>query len=90
MPDVEAALKTCFLVISKEYAIEEVNSIPQLEHLPQTHIWKIQIPALVSGKAEDIETYILFPKTFPYSMPYVIIPDDRFRYLPHISVKTNT
>lgn len=88
MPDVEAALKTCFLVISKEYAIEEVNSIPQLEHLPQTHIWKIQIPALVSGKAEDIETYILFPKTFPYSMPYVIIPDYRFRYLPHISVKT--
>lgn len=88
MPDVETVLRTCFLELSKEYDIEEVNSIPQLEHLPRTSIWKIQIPALVSGKAEDIETYIRFSKGFPYSMPCVIIPDDRFRYLPHISVKT--
>lgn len=88
MPDVETVLRTCFLELSKEYDIEEVNSIPRLEHLPQTSIWKVQIPVLVSGKAEDIEAYIRFPKGFPYSMPCVIIPDDRFRYLPHISVKT--
>mgnify|MGYP000745714263 CR=1 FL=1 len=87
MRNVEAALEACFLVLSKEYDIEEVDSIPQLEHLPRMRIWKVQIPALVLGKAEDIETYILFPKTFSYSMPCVIIPDDRFRHLPHISVK---
>ena len=88
MPDVEIVLRTCFIELSKEYDIEEVNSIPQLELLPQTSIWKVQIPALVSGKAEDIDAYIRFPKDFPYSMPCVMIPDDRFRYLPHISVKT--
>ena len=88
MPDDEKVLRTCFLELSKEYDIEVVNSIPRLEHLTRTRIWKVQIPALVSGKAENIETYIRFPDDFPYSMPCVIIPDDRFRYLPHISVKT--
>ena len=88
MPDVESLLGICFVELSKEYDIEEVNSIPRLEHLTRTRIWKVQISALVSGKAEDIETYIRFPEDFPYSMPCVIIPDDRFRYLPHISVKT--
>ena len=88
MPDIETLLETCFIELSKEYDIEEVNSIPRLEHLPRTSVWKVQIPALVSGKAEDVEAYIRFPKDFPYSMPCVIIPDDRFRYLPHISVKT--
>ena len=61
MPNVEAALDTIFLELSKEYDIEEVNSIPCLEHLPQKRIWKVQIPALLSGKALDIETYIRFP-----------------------------
>lgn len=88
MPDVVTVLETCYIELSKEYDIEKVNSIPRLEHLPQASIWKVQIPALVSGKAEDIEAYIRFSKDFPYSMPCVIIPDDRFRYLPHISVKT--
>ena len=88
MPDVETVLETCFIELSKEYDIEEVDSIPRLEKKLRTHIWKVQIPALVLGKAEDVEIYILFPKDFPYSMPCVIIPDDRFRYLPHISVKT--
>lgn len=88
MPNVETVLGTSFIELSKEYDIERVNSIPRLDHSPQTSIWKVQIPALVSGKAEDVEAYIRFPKDFPYSMPCVIIPDDRFRYLPHISVKT--
>ena len=88
MRNVETVLGTSFIELSKEYDIERVNSIPRLEHSPQTSIWKVQIPALVSGKAEDIEAYIRFPKDFPYSMPSVIIPDDRFRHLPHISVKT--
>ena len=88
MPDVVTVLETCYIELSKEYDIEKVDSIPRLEHLPQASIWKVQIPALVSGKAEDIEAYIRFSKDFPYSMPCVIIPDDRFRYLPHISVKT--
>lgn len=87
MLDVKAVLDACLNELSKEYEIEEVDNIPQLE-LHRSGIWKIQIPALVLGKAEDVEAYILFPNDFPYSMPYVIILDDRFKYLPHISLKS--
>lgn len=88
MHDVEVALDACLNKLSLEYDIEEVDSIPQLKKFPDTRIWKVQIPALVLGRAEDIETYILFPNDFPYSMPYVIVQDDRFRYLPHISIQS--
>lgn len=88
MLEIGAALDTCFIELSKEYDIKEVSCIPSLGNLPNNRIWKVQIPALVSGNAEDVETYVLFPKDFPYSMPYVIIPDGRFRYMPHISVKS--
>ena len=62
MPDVETVLETCFIELSKEYDIEEVDSIPRFEKKIRTHIWKVQIPALVLDKAEDVEVYILFPK----------------------------
>lgn len=88
MHDVEVALDACLNKLSIEYEIEEVDSIPQLKNFPDTRIWKVQIPALVLERAEDIETYILFPNDFPYSMPYVIVQDDRFRYLPHISIQS--
>lgn len=88
MLDVTAALDTCFEVLSKEFDIEKVDVIPGLEYLPRACIWKVLIPALVGERAEDIETLIRFPQDFPYSMPSVILQDDRFRYLPHISVGT--
>ena len=84
MLDVKAALDACLNELSKEYEIEEVNRL----EIHQSGIWKIQIPALVLNKAEDVEARIIFPNDFPYSMPYVIIRDDRFKYLPHISVKS--
>lgn len=88
MLDVDTALNTCLDKLSIEYDIEKVGSIPQLGDLSNAGIWKVQVPALVLGKAEDVEAYILFPCDFPYSMPCVIILDDRFRYLPHISAKS--
>ena len=88
MLDVNAALDNSFYKLSMEYDIEKVDSIPRLRELPNAGIWKIQIPALVSGKAEDVEAFIQFPNDFPYSMPCVIVPDNRFKYLPHISVNS--
>jgi len=88
MLDVKVALDICLDKLSLEYDIEEVDSIPQLRNLPDSRIWRVQIPALILGKAEDIEAYILFPNDFPYSMPYMIIQDERFRYLPHISIQS--
>lgn len=88
MLDVKVALDICLDKLSLEYDIEEVDSIPQLRNLPDSRIWRVLIPALILGKAEDIEAYILFPNDFPYSMPYMIIQDERFRYLPHISIQS--
>ncbi len=88
MLDVKVALDICLDKLSLEYDIEEVDSIPQLRNLSDSRIWRVQIPALILGKAEDIEAYILFPNDFPYSMPYMIIQDERFRYLPHISIQS--
>lgn len=88
MLDVKVALDICLDKLSLEYDIEEVDSIPQLRNLPDSRIWRVQIPALILGKAEDIEAYILFPNDFPHSMPYMIIQDERFRYLPHISIQS--
>lgn len=88
MLDVKVALDICLDKLSLEYDIEEVDSISQLRNLPDSRIWRVQIPALILGKAEDIEAYILFPNDFPYSMPYMIIQDERFRYLPHISIQS--
>ncbi len=88
MLDVGTALNTCYDNLSMEYDIAEVDSIPRFGKIPQVRIWKVLIPALVLGKAEDVEMFILFPDDFPYSMPWVIIEDERFKYLPHISVKS--
>lgn len=88
MLDVKVALDICLDKLSLAYDIEEVDSIPQLRNLSDSRIWRVQIPALILGKAEDIEAYILFPNDFPYSMPYMIIQDERFRYLPHISIQS--
>jgi len=88
MLDIKAALDACLDELLMEYDIEKVDSIPGLGNLSKTCIWKIQIPALVQGKAEDVEAYILFTKDFPFSMPSVFILDDRFRYLPHISIQS--
>lgn len=88
MLDVKVALDICLDKLSLEYDIEEVDSIPQLRNLPDSRIWRVQIPALILGKAEDIEAYILFPNDFPYSMPYMIVQDEQFRYLPHISTQS--
>lgn len=88
MLDVESALNNCFDELSMEYDIKKVDSIPMIENIPKICIWEIRIPALLLGKAEDVVIYMLFPDDFPYSMPWVIIHDDRFKYLPHISVKS--
>lgn len=53
MLDVKVALDICLDKLSLEYDIEEVDSIPQLRNLPDSRIWRVQIPALILGKAED-------------------------------------
>jgi hypothetical protein len=88
MLEVTEALNACFAELSKEFDIEEVDSIPGFKKLPGVRIWKVLIPALVYEKAEDVEVYIRFTEDFPYSMPDVIFPDDRFKLLPHISILT--
>lgn len=90
MPDLEVVLTECFAELSKEYAVERVDYIPNKGERTKATVpvWKITLTANVFGRIEDIEAFIAFPREFPYMLPCVIVPDERFCYLPHISVKT--
>lgn len=90
MPDLEAVLTDCFAELSKEYAVERVDYV--LDHGQRRNVtipvWKVILTTKVFGKTDDVEAFVAFPKEFPYVLPTVIVPDERFCYLPHISVKS--
>ena len=90
MLDVTKALESCFAELSKEYDIEKVDEVPyvNLGKRVCAPSWRILVPASTKGKAEDVEMYIAFPCAFPYVMPWVFVPDDAYRYYPHISFKS--
>lgn len=90
MPDSEGALRECYDELSKEYQIELVDYIPKGSSQEKINVpvWKVSIMAEVFGKVDTVEAFIAFPYEFPYLLPYVIVPEERFSLLPHISVKT--
>lgn len=90
MPDSEGALRECYDEQSKEYQIELVDYIPKGSSQEKINVpvWKVSIMAEVFGKVDTVEAFIAFPHEFPYLLPYVIVPEERFSLLPHISVKT--
>ena len=90
MPDIETILTHCLAILSKEYAIEEVDYLPDGDQRRKANVpvWKLTITAETFGKNADVDVFMAFPREFPYVMPWMIVPDSRFCYLPHISVKT--
>jgi molybdopterin/thiamine biosynthesis adenylyltransferase len=90
MPDIETILTHCLAILSKEYAIEEVDYLPDGDQRRKANVpvWKLTITAETFGKNSDVNVFMAFPREFPYVMPWMIVPDSRFCYLPHISVKT--
>lgn len=88
MPDNEVALRECYDELSKEFPIELVDYIPDGidQRKIDVPVWKISIIAEVFGKVDTVEAYMAFPREFPYLMPYVVVPEERFSLLPHISV----
>ena len=90
MPDIETILKHCLAILSKEYAVEEVDYLPDGDQRRDANVpvWKVAITAEAFGKTSDVDVFMAFPREFPYVMPWMIVPDSRFCYLPHISVKT--
>lgn len=87
MPDLNAILDECFRELSLEFEIERVDYVPRggKKTRVEVPVWRIMMPAEVGGEVTDVEVFMAFPKGFPYEMPCVIIPDNRFRHLPHIS-----
>ena len=90
MPDIETILTHCLAILSKEYAVEEVDYLPDGDQRRNANIpvWKVAITAEAFGKISDVDVFMAFPREFPYVMPWMIVPDRNFCYLPHISVKT--
>lgn len=89
MPNVIEELKTCLDELSLEYEIEEVDYIPQVGKKIKTHlpVWRLLIQAEIHSHSTNVDLFLVFPKGFPYEMPYAIVPDNRFNTLPHISTK---
>ena len=90
MPDLDTILKHSFLILSKEYAVEEVDYLPEGNQRIKANVpvWKVTITAKAFGKVSDVDVFIAFPREFPYLMPWVIVPESKFSCLPHISVNT--
>ena len=90
MPDIETILTHCLAILSKEYAVVEVDYVPDGDQRRKANVpvWKVTITAEAFGKTSDVDVFMAFPRGFPYVMPWMIVPDNRFCYLPHISAKT--
>ena len=90
MPDVNGFLEECYQQLSLEYEIEEVDSLPDGNQWKKVDVlvWHIIIQATVCGKLSDVDVYMAFPHGFPYDMPWLVVPDERLRFLPHISFKS--
>ena len=60
MPDLEAVLTECFAELSKEYAVERVDYIPNKGERTKATVpvWKITLTANVFGRIEDIEAFM--------------------------------
>lgn len=89
MPDINGILDNCYQQLSLEYEIEKVDSLPVGDKWKKADVpvWHIIIQSTVYGKLSDVDIYMAFPHGFPYEMPWVIVPDERLRFLPHISFK---
>lgn len=87
MQELSTILDKCFEALSKEYEIEKVDYLPndgEKKHF-FVPVWRLIVQANIGGKLSDVEIYMAFPKEFPYVMPVVVVPDERLRFLPHIS-----
>lgn len=90
MPDNDGILEECYQQLSLEYEIEKVDSLPVGDKRKKASVpvWHLIIQADAFGKLEDVDVYVAFPNGFPYDMPWVIVTDERLRFLPHISFKS--
>ena len=90
MPEIDGILEECYQELSLEYEIEKVNGLPDGDQWKKVDVpvWHIIIQATVCDKLSDVDVYMAFPHGFPYDMPWVVVPDERLRFLPHISFKS--
>lgn len=87
MRGIKEQLKLVFDELSGEYDIELVDHVPIDGKKEKIDVpaWHMTILAEIEGMATKVEMYLAFPHNFPFEIPFVIIPEQRFRHLPHIS-----
>ena len=90
MQDIKDSLNHIFDELSKEYELEPVDQMPIGGKNEKIDVpaWHMIILAEIEGMATEVEMYIAFPHNFPFEIPFVVIPEQRFRHLPHISWRT--
>ena len=90
MRGIKEQLKLVFDELSGEYDIELVDHVPIDGKKEKIDVpaWHMTILAEIEGMATEVEMYIAFPHNFPFEIPFVVVPEQRFRHLPHISWRT--
>ena len=87
MQGIKEQLKLVFDELSEEYDIESVDYVPIDGKREKIDVpaWHMTILAEIAGMATEMEMFIAFPHNFPFEIPFVVVPEQRFRHLPHIS-----
>lgn len=90
MQRIKEFLNNVFDELSDEYDLESVDHVPFGGKNEKIDVpaWHMTILAEIEGMATEVEMYIAFPHNFPFEIPFVVIPEQRFRHLPHISWRT--
>ena len=85
MQGIKEQLKLVFDELSEEYDIESVDYVPIDGKREKIDVpaWHMTILAEIAGMATEMEMFIAFPHNFPFEIPFVVVPEQRFRHLPH-------
>lgn len=77
-------LVSCFEQFYKIEKISRVDEIPDIRTDYYAEQWKVITEVDINDKVKEIELYLGFRKSFPYTLPDVFFPSKEFGYLPHI------
>lgn len=90
MQGIKELLNNVFDELSDEYDLEPVDQVPFGGKNEKIDVpaWHMTMLAEIEGMATEVEMYIAFPHNFPFENPFVVVPEHRFRHLPHISWRT--
>ncbi|NDV96758.1 hypothetical protein D0T84_17845 [Dysgonomonas sp. 521] len=84
MHDLTGILTPCFEQLYKIEDVRRVDEIPDIRTDYYAEQWKVITEIDVNDQVKEIELYLGFLKSFPYTLPDIYFPNKAFGYLPHV------